>query len=132
MRNILYAFVFLLFFACSNNYNTKFSKEQWKEDTVSYEYRHTIAKRLIQSDSLFEWSKEELINKLGEPEGYRRDDDIEHLSYKFHKEVKQGNEVYAKYFDLYVKDTMLIRFDVIEWDTLTMYKRIYSKKRPTE
>jgi hypothetical protein len=89
-----------------------------------------MAKYLIETDTLFNWSQKEVVDKLGENKSLLKEGDIERLTYKFYQETEEGKKTYEKFFDLHFKDSVLIKYYIVEWDTLTKFKRIYLKEMP--
>lgn len=134
MKNIIFAniasiLIGINLISCNKN-EVKFSEELWKRDTVSYQDRNSIAKHLIETDTLFNWSQKEIVDKLGENKSLLKEGDIQRLSYKFYQETEDGKQTYERYFDFHFKDSVLIKYYIVEWDTLTKFKRIYLKEMP--
>ena len=127
--NIASILIVISLTSCNDN-GVKFSEELWKRDTVSFQDRNSMAKYLIETDTLFNWSQKEVVDKLGENKSLLKEGDIERLTYKFYQETEGGNQTYERYFDLHFKDSVLIKYYIVEWDTLTKFKRIYLKEMP--
>ncbi len=69
---IIYILIMLVFFFCLSYYPTHdFNKQKWESDT---EKRYELSEDLIESKILIGKTKKEVIEILGEPDGWKEDD----------------------------------------------------------
>jgi hypothetical protein len=132
MRDLIFVVIIISIFAyCSEDAyrKEKFSSPIWKKDTIEYNHRFQMVKSLYDSDSLFLWSKSQAIEKLGTPEGNFINDSTMSITYTFNEKKEDRKLIYYNYLEIYYQNDTPIRFDIIEWDTLSRFKRLLTEER---
>jgi len=122
---VLFSTLFFIQYSCLQK-KVEFNSELWIQDTITFSKREAMIYDIFKKRYLYFWDLKEALKNLGEPSGRFMENDIIHVTYRFEQVKRNEKIVHYTYLDLsYSQDSTLQHFDIIEWDTLTKFKRVY-------
>lgn len=123
LKVILFSLV--LFLLSCGKKNSEFDSQLWISDTISFNERERMIKDILEKGYFHFWDFNEMIDLMGRPTGNFLHEDLIHVTYQFEQTLQDEKVVHYTYLDLtFSEDSVLQHYEIIEWDTLTRFKRL--------